>query len=281
MTHHQPDFIIIGGQKCGTTSLYNYLIQHPEIAAAATKEVHFFDLQFDKGVEWYQAQFPEHGITGEASPYYIFHPLVPQRIHQLYPNVKLIALLRDPVARTISHYFHEVRLGFEELSLESAIAAETTRLQGETEKMIADGSYYSFNHQHYTYRSRSLYLDQLKCWHQYFPSDQLLILESEEFYRNPALVVNQVFEFLQLPPYQLAQYNIYNMGDYSQVSETILHQLGDSFQLYNQQLAAYLGREFTWHNYDKSIGKNRLRGRLGQIRQVLAKYSPWTKLHRG
>ncbi|MDL5051240.1 sulfotransferase domain-containing protein [Oscillatoria amoena NRMC-F 0135] len=147
--------------------------------------------------------------------------------------------------------------------------------------MIADGSYYSFNHQHYTYRSRSLYLDQLKYWHQYFPSDQLLILESEEFYKNPALVVNQVFEFLQLPPYQLAQYSIYNMGDYSQVSETILHQLGDSFQLHNQQLAAYLGREFTWQNYDKSIGKNRLRGRLGQIRQVLAKYSPWTKLHRG
>lgn len=281
MTHHQPDFIIIGGQKCGTTSLYNYLIQHPEIVAAATKEVHFFDLQFDKGVEWYEAQFPENGITGEASPYYIFHPLVPQRIHQLYPNVKLIALLRDPVARTISHYFHEVRLGFEELSLESAIASETTRLQGETEKILADSTYYSFNHQHYTYRSRSLYLDQLKHWQKYFPSEQLLILESEEFYKNPATTVNQVFEFLQLPPYQLAQYSIYNMGDYPQVSETILHQLADSFQPHNQQLAAYLGREFTWPNYDKSIGKNRLRGRLGQIRQILAKQFPWTKPHRG
>lgn len=281
MTNHQPDFIIIGGQKCGTTSLYNYLIQHPEIVAAATKEVHFFDLQFDKGVEWYEAQFPENGITGEASPYYIFHPLVPQRIYQLYPNVKLIALLRDPVARTISHYFHEVRLGFEELSLESAIASETTRLQGETEKILADGTYYSFNHQHYTYRSRSIYLDQLKHWQKYFPSEQLLILESEEFYKNPATTVNQVFEFLQLPPYQLAQYSIYNMGDYPQVSETILHQLVDSFQPHNQQLAAYLGREFNWPNYDKSIGKNRLRGRLGQIRQILAKQFPWTKPHRG
>ncbi|HEY9295730.1 MAG TPA: sulfotransferase domain-containing protein, partial [Phormidium sp.] len=163
----QPDFIIIGAQKCGTTSLYEYLIQHPQILAASKKEVHFFDLNFAKGVDWYRQQFKpvsQKSITGEASPYYIFHPLVPQRIYQLFPQVKLIVLLRNPVERAISHYYHEVRLGFEDLGLEDAIAQEPARLEGETAKILADETYYSYNHQHYTYLSRGVYVEQLNNW---------------------------------------------------------------------------------------------------------------------
>src|SRR5262245_43057221 len=102
-----PDFIIIGTQRGGTTSLYNNLIKHPCIVPAFKKEVHCFDVNFRKGISWYQTHFPSYiekylrkahakdFVTGEASPYYMFHPHVPRRIAEMVPKVKLIALLRN------------------------------------------------------------------------------------------------------------------------------------------------------------------------------------------
>ncbi len=83
-----PNYLIIGAQRCGTTSLYEYLIRHPRILSSLTKEVHYFDYNFDKGQSWYRSFFPSvfsklykgNFITGEASPYYFFQPLAPKRI---------------------------------------------------------------------------------------------------------------------------------------------------------------------------------------------------------
>lgn len=117
-----PDFIIIGVQKGGTTSLYSYLTQHPQIAPATQKEIHYFDFNFDKSTDWYCSHFStssegEYLLAGEASPYYIFHPQVPQRIYDLFPQVKIIALLRNPVERAISHYYYYIKIQYESLSL--------------------------------------------------------------------------------------------------------------------------------------------------------------------
>src|SRR2546423_13513556 len=114
-----PDFLIIGGQKCGTTSLYYYLIEHPNIAPAVRKQMHFFDNRFKKGFGWYKSNFPtifskwyktflhkQKFVSGEATPYYLFHPLAASRVHQFLPDVKLIVLLRNPVNRAYSHYNH-------------------------------------------------------------------------------------------------------------------------------------------------------------------------------
>src|SRR5436309_16134274 len=107
-----PDFIVIGAQKSGTGSLYAYLNGHPDVAGARVKEVHYFDLHYHRGVDWYLDQFPDEAAarprcTGEASPYYLFHPHAPRRAFDLVPDARLIALLRDPVDRAISHYHHE------------------------------------------------------------------------------------------------------------------------------------------------------------------------------
>ncbi|WP_017715481.1 sulfotransferase domain-containing protein [Kamptonema formosum] len=241
-----PDFLIIGAQKCGTTSLYHYLIQHPQIRPAAQKELHFFDLFFSKGVEWYLEQFPRRTagagwLTGESSPYYIFHPLVPQRVWRLFPEVKLIVLLREPVARAWSHYHHEVRLGYEKLSFEDAIALEPERLKGETEKILADETYYSFNHQHCTYLSRGAYAEQLLSWMELFPKKQFLILKSEDFYANPAESVKQVFEFLGLPDCRLPEYGKYNAGEYPPISDATQRYLREYFQPHNQRLEKNFG----------------------------------------
>lgn len=244
-----PDFLIIGTQKGGTTSLYNYLIQHPKIAPAAQKEIHFFDLNFNQGLNWYNSQFPittGGEISGEASPYYMFHPLVPKRVKTLFPQVKLIVILRDPVARAWSHYNHEVRLGFEELSFEEAIAREPERLDREVEKMLADETYYSYNHQHYTYLSRGIYVDTLKAWMEFFPRDRFLILKSEDFYANPAQTLAQTLAFLGLSFTEIAEYPRYNAGDYTDIPPAMRKELAHYFLPHNQRLSEYLKVNFDW-----------------------------------
>ncbi|MEJ2557594.1 MAG: sulfotransferase domain-containing protein, partial [Anaerolineae bacterium] len=120
-----PDFLIIGAQKCGTDSLFRYLGGHPCIKLASSKEAHYFDLKFDKGINWYRSHFPlipykysvkrlrkQDLITGEATPYYLFHPHAPGRAAAIVPHVKLIVLLRNPADRAYSHYNHEVKYKF-------------------------------------------------------------------------------------------------------------------------------------------------------------------------
>src|SRR5438105_3652241 len=184
-----PDFLIIGGQRCGTSSLYYYLTEHPGIVSAFTKEPHFFDEHFTKGTGWYRTQFPtvlhkdyvknvlrQDFMTGEGTPYYILHPHVPRRASEIVPRAKLIALLRNPVDRAYSQYWIEKTANFETLSFEDAINCEQARLAGELEKMLEDESYYSYSYRHFSYLTRGIYVDQLENWMRYYPREQLLIL---------------------------------------------------------------------------------------------------------
>lgn len=252
-----PDFLILGAQKCGTTSLYQYLVRHPQILPAKEKETHFFDLRFHLGFDWYNTFFPAESfgrnlLVGEATPYYLFHPLVPERVYQFYPQMKLIVLLRNPVERAISHYYHEVRLGFEQLSLPAAIAQESKRLQGEVEKIISYRYYPSYYHQHYSYVSRGLYLQQIQRWMAYFPRSQFCILPSETFFQNPQTTLDRVFAFLQLPGCTISTYSQHNRGEYPQnwyqnlTRLTIRQKLARYFAEPNQQLQNFLQQNFSW-----------------------------------
>ena len=186
-------------------------------------------------------------ITGEASPYYIFHPLVPRRISEMVPQVKLIVLLRNPVDRAYSHYQHNVRMGREPLSFEEALENEELRLKGETDKMVADESYFSFNHQHFSYLSRGVYVDQLRDWQAYFSSEQILVLKSEDFYSSPSATYNQTLTFLNLPNWNLGEYGKHNYwGKYQPIDSATRKRLIDYYEPYNQELYDYLGTDFGW-----------------------------------
>src|SRR5690348_6863383 len=132
-----PDFLVIGTQRGGTTSLYHYLQAHESIAPSSIKEIHFFDRKYARGLAWYRGHFPTGAekwyaqrlrrqafVTGEASPVYLFHPHVPARVKQALPAVKLIVLLRNPVDRAYSQYYHAVELGLETRPFEEAIGDE-------------------------------------------------------------------------------------------------------------------------------------------------------------
>ncbi|EAW35922.1 sulfotransferase domain-containing protein [Lyngbya sp. PCC 8106] len=255
-----PHFIIIGVQKAGTSSLYNYLSQHPCIYPACTKEVHYFDLNFSRGLTWYRSHFPlqlkahyqtlfkqQKFLTGEASPYYIFHPLVAERVAQIVPNVKLIVLLRNPVDRAYSHYQHEFKLGFETiLSFEEAIAKEEERLAEEADKIGENPSYNSFNYQHYSYLSRGIYLPQIEKWQQFFKPEQILILAMDDLLTYPKILYKKTLDFLELPEWFPQKFKKYNRNQYSSLNPETRQKLVDYFRPHNQRLYEYLGVRYDW-----------------------------------
>lgn len=255
-----PDFLIIGAQRCGTTSLQRYLIQHPCVAPSFRKEVHFFDRNLKKGATWYRAHFPSvpykyfvtyvlrrRFLTGEASAAYLFYPHAPRKIFETVPRVRLIVLLRNPVDRAYSHYQHEVSLKYESLSFDEAIEQEQERLCGEREKMLADQNYDSYNYRHYSYLSRGAYAEQLSNWIKLFSTDQMLILRSEDFFAEPARVFHQVLRFLELPACELAEYKQYNAREYSSMNAATRRRLIDYFEPHNRRLRELVGQNFPWN----------------------------------
>ncbi|NIN93623.1 MAG: sulfotransferase [Anaerolineae bacterium] len=256
-----PDFIIIGAQRCGTTSLYSYLLEHPSVIPAFKKETLFFSNHFGKGVTWYRCHFPlawhkhyvrrirrQDFITGEASPYYIFHPHVPRRISETVPQARLIALLRNPVDRAYSHYHHEVKMGLETLPFEDAIEREEERLSMERAKMLEDENYRSFNYQNYSYLSRGIYVDQLENWTRFFDRDQILVLKSEDFNDDPVATLEQIAEFIDLPKWELNEYKKYHYAHYPEMDAAIRKRLTTYFEPHNQRLYEFLGVDLGWES---------------------------------
>jgi hypothetical protein len=249
-----PSVLIIGAQKGGTTSLFNYMVQHPNVLPPSSKEVHYFDLNYHQGPTWYRACFPYAyqlrggaSLTLDASPYYLVHPLVPQRAAEQLPGVKLIALLRDPIDRAFSHYQHEVRAGRESLSFPDALAAESERLAGEEERLRDEPSYYSYNHHRYSYALRGRYIEQLRRWMLHFPRSQLLVLQSEWLFRDPAGASAAVYEFLGLVSHRLRHYKPFFQGKYErEMAPALRTSLAAHFEPYNRELYQWLGQEFDW-----------------------------------
>jgi len=252
-----PDFILIGTMKAGTSSLFSYLSQHPELVPSCTKEIHFFDGglkpeidSFEKGQAWYRSHFPAQDKvdTGsrafEASPLYIFNPLVPKRIFELIPGVKLIALLRNPTERAISHYFHEKRKGRENLSIDEALREEEERLK----HVIRVGDYKSRIFIDYSYKSRGLYGEQIQRYMNYFPWKNILTISSEELFSEPDHVLRRVFEFVGVDAgckiENLSPRNV--ASNRSEVDPHVYEYLDNYFRPHNQMLYELVGKSFGW-----------------------------------
>lgn len=251
-----PDCIIIGTQKGGTTSLFHCLAQHPQLRPAWRKEVHFFDGglksgrdNYALGQRWYRANFPlAAGMASgdqafEASPLYLFHPLAPQRMARMLPDVRLIALLRNPVERALSHYFHEQRKGRESLPLMAALQAEESRLA----PLLARED---FDHPHfgwYSYKQRGHYAEQLARYYQLFPAENLLVLPSEAFFAEPAKTLGQIWAFLGVEAVTIPDLEPLNVGsNRTRVDDGVYAWLEDYFRPFNRELYELLGRDFGW-----------------------------------
>jgi hypothetical protein len=186
-----PTFFIIGAAKAGTTSLHHYLDLHPQIQMSAIKEPNFFagtenGTPYPGGrvdrLEEYERLFdPSVDVRGEASPSYTNHPRrvgVPERIKALVPQAKFIYLVRDPIARTVSHYQHSVAVGRERRSLEDALSDLSDPLLPWT--------------------CTSRYASQLELYLPHFPPEQLLVVDQAELLADRQATLRQIFGFLSI-----------------------------------------------------------------------------------
>jgi hypothetical protein len=246
-----PDFLIIGAQKAGTTALYAYLRRHPAITGPSWKEVSYFDRHYERGEAWYRGNFPNRvrargKLVGEASPSYVFHPLGPERVKALVPEARLVALVRNPVERALSHYHHEVALGREPLSFEDALDAEEERLRGEEERLAADSSYFSRPWWSHAYKARGRYAEQLERWLAVFPREQLLILPSEDLGGEPERTHARVLDFLGAAPHRLDAYPRVYEREYEAMSAETRKRLAAEFEAPNRRLYELVGRDLGW-----------------------------------
>jgi len=252
-----PNCLIIGAQKAGTSSLYHYLIQHPQVHKSLKKEVHYFDgglkenkYTFLQGENWYRSHFPlqsdmeKNDICIDATPMYLFNPLAPERIKNLLHKAKLIILLRNPVERAISHYFHVQRHGFEELSINDALAQEESRL----ESAKRHKNYKEQSFRLYSYQERGLYLAQIKRYQALFNEDQLLILSSDELFQKPKETLKQVFNFLEIKNnYLVPDLKSQNVGNNKEkVSKETYLQLEEYFGQANKALFEHIKKHYPW-----------------------------------
>jgi hypothetical protein len=245
-----PNFVIVGTQRGGTTSLHAYLSAHSQVITPATKELHFLTDRYERGLDWYLGQFPRelppNVITGEATPYALFHPLAPQRLLEIAPAARSIVLLRNPVDRAYSHFFLERSRGDETLDFTTALDAEMERLDGEEARLARDPTYVSGPHKHASYVARGEYARQLERWFEVFPRDQILVIRSEDLYERSAEALTQVADFLAIDPDVTIPFTAHNQTSGPPLDPTIRHRLSDHFAPLNAQLADLLGWDPGW-----------------------------------
>lgn len=246
-----PNFIIIGAEKCGTTSLYQYLRQHPAVLPPIEKEIDFFDMEYEQGLDWYLAHFPampaESGwLTGETSANYLYSDKAPERIFKHFPHIKLAVILRHPIDRTLSRYSMMVRNGAEKRSFEEAVTQEIALIKQAQSKAGEEIPWPVLNSCRHV--GNSLYYHHLKRWLAVFPREQLLVLRSEALFCDPANTLHQLYESLGLSHYLEQTYSKYNVGHYDPVETGIRKTLVDFFAPHTQQLESLLGQSFGWNN---------------------------------
>lgn len=238
-----PDFLILGAQKAGTTSLFNYLCQHPQIIGAVPKEVMFFTAQFDRGEHWYRRHFPKQAYTrkvgmlcGEATPTYLYSMDAAQRGASMLPNAKLIVLLREPASRAVSHYYHQARSGVETRTIDEVFSVENIARWEAGDCPDLHARYYF---------KWSDYATGLEQWLKHYSREQLLVIEAERMFENPQLVVNQVCEFLQLKGCSIARSEAFNAGEKKAFNPKEMELLTSAFTKQNESLSA-LGFPMRW-----------------------------------
>jgi hypothetical protein len=256
-----PGFLIVGGQRCGTVSMDRALRKHPALFGAVVgEEVHYFDLGYEHGPGWYRSHFPlpswarwaargagSPPMAFESSPYYMFHPLAPERIARDLPGVKLLVLVRDPVERAFSAHAHETLMGFETEPFERALELEESRLAGEAERIVANPRYASRSHQHHAYRARGQYIEQLERLERIVGRGRIHVVDSQEFFSRPEPVYDGVLEFLGVPHRGYPLFKRRNATPRpAPMPGRVRAALEEHYRPYDERLAAWLGREPSW-----------------------------------
>jgi hypothetical protein len=252
-----PSFLLVGTQRGGTTSLWRALAAHPAVAPPLFhKGVHYFDVNYPRGPQWYRGHFPVRAlagrrapappVTGESAGYYMHHPLAPDRIAADLPGVRLLVVLRDPVERAYSAHRHELARGFETEPFERALELEPQRLDGEVERIRADPGYVSHSHRHHSYVDRGQYAGQVTRLFSLFGRERVHVAFAEDFFATPEREYDAVLSFLGLPSWRPAAFERHNARPRSPMPQALRRRLDEHFLPHDELLAECLGVVPPW-----------------------------------
>ena len=266
-----PDFLLIGAKRGGSTSLFRYLLDHPQVLpmfpsarrlplAEDMKGVHYFDCQWRRGPSWYRSHFASTRartaaeqqlglpvVTGESSPYYLFHPRAAQRAAATVPAARIVVLLRDPVQRTFSHWKEQRRRTREPLGFAEAVQAEAGRLAGERERLARDDRAVSDAYEHQGYVEQSRYVEGLRPWYDHYDRDQVLVVWSDAFYRDPQSTYDAVCRHLGIAPFAVADPRAWNSAAAESPLPDALHdELAQRFAPLDRELGELVRQPLGW-----------------------------------
>jgi Sulfotransferase domain len=252
----EPDFLVIGAQRSGTTTLFRVLSQHPQVLRPTlSKGVGYFDTNYHQGRRWYTAHFPlrltarlrgQGTQVFESSGYYAFHPLAAQRIAADLPRVKIVMMVRDPVERAYSAHSHELARGFETEDFETAIALEPQRTAGEANRLTVDGRYASHAHRHHAYLARGRYAEQLDRFAEQLGRDRVYVMDAHRFFASPVEELASLFEWLGLPPWAPTYVSRENARSRAPMPDHLRSRLHQHFEPYDAALADWLRQPASW-----------------------------------
>ncbi len=233
-TQSGPDFLIIGFMKSGTTQLAHFLSQHPNIGISP-KERRFFTQHFNKGPIWYHNRLCRRTeqilAVGEVSPAYICDERVPARVFSMYPQVKLIIILRNPTDRTYSQYQMRVRHQREPLLFEEALTLEAQGLSP----------------LYHPYVSTSVYIKHLQRWIFLFQRNQMLIIFNEDLKNDPINTLNKICCFLEVPLFtKMPTEDLSLIKKYPPMNAETRQYLDDFFLAYDLELEKLLDVPLSW-----------------------------------
>jgi len=255
-----PDSIVIGVGRGGTTSLFHYLGQHKCVRKSAYDEIGFFDDNYHLGLNWYRSMFPTRFtknsiekkfgkfIAYEVTPWYIRRPWDAKRIHGLIPNVKLIAVLRNPVDRAYSHYHLSRRIQGLTTPFEDVVLEDMKRINEYREKNGEINDNYFKTIVQNSFLARGFYAEQLKKWYEIFNDDQILVVPSEDLSEQTQKTLNKIFIFLGLEPETIPNLEKVNVAKYPPMEQNTRLKLLEFYSKYNQDLYDMLNLEFPWQN---------------------------------
>ena len=220
----KPNFFVLGAKKCGTSSLLAYLGRHPDVFISNPKEPYFFEAEYDKGIDYYWGRYfgsyADEKVAGEARHRNLYLPYIPCRIAETVPNARLIIIVRNPIERAYSHWWHWYRRGLEQLSFDDALEKDLRRIEsglvfeGEegpkrwARNLDAKTGLNEFR----TYLDSGYYCQQIERYLKLFPAENVTTVFLEDLARNPQGVMSRLWSFLGVDPFEQTDYEPLNMA---------------------------------------------------------------------
>ena len=251
-----PDFLVIGAKRCGTTSLYQHLPEHPCISKSPHDNMGFFNDNFHLGVNWYKSFFPTtftrkkikskfgNFLAFDVTTKYMEEESTANNVYQTKPNMKIIIILRNPVDRAYSQYHLSVRQTAERRSFEDVVEENMNRLNKESHEHYEIKPRFSAKEDNYL--KKGLYALQLKYWLKIFPREYILIVSTEEFESNQQIIYNKIFEFLNISKFEVKNTKKMEKGNYPPIKSETRNLLLDYFRQHNHELFELINMEFDW-----------------------------------